>query len=100
MQPSKKMTDKRKRLYVKNKEEQDFLIKARTEFRGLVKAAKASNIDVEDVKHAWLKNGNSSLFVTNPLHKDKKQTYTAALAFYPYQTNRSMPVSHNRTRKS
>ncbi len=67
------MTDKRKRLYVKNKEEQDFLIKARTEFRGLVKAAKASNIDVEDVKHAWLKNGNSSLFVTNPLHKDKKQ---------------------------
>jgi hypothetical protein len=43
------------------------------EYRGLKKAAKESGIDVDTVKHAWLKNDKASLFVKNPNFQIQKQ---------------------------
>lgn len=42
-------------------------------YRGLKKEAEASGIDVDAVKHGWLKSDKSSLFVTNPLYKSQSE---------------------------
>jgi len=36
------------------------------EYRGLKKAADESGVHIDDVKHAWIKNNDASLFVKNP----------------------------------
>ena len=41
-------------------------VKIIEEYRGLKNAAHERGINVDDVKHAWLKSDNASLFVKNP----------------------------------
>tara|TARA_R110000772_G_scaffold174689_1_gene286538 strand:- start:39 stop:1070 length:1032 start_codon:yes stop_codon:yes gene_type:complete len=43
------------------------------EYRGLKKASEESGVDLDDVKHAWLKSDNASLFVKNPNFQLAKQ---------------------------
>jgi hypothetical protein len=40
---------------------------------GLIREAHKAGVDVSTIKHAWLKNDESSLFVTNPLFKGAGQ---------------------------
>ena len=44
------------------------------EFRnlGIVDSCNGFNVDVENVKHLWKKNGQSSVFVKNPMYKEPK----------------------------
>ena len=39
-------------------------------YRGLKAASEEAGVDVESVKHGWLKTKQASLFFKNPLHKD------------------------------
>jgi len=57
------MTNKRYRL---SKDEQEILFK----YRGLKAASEQAGVDIESVKHGWLKTKEASLFFKNPLHKD------------------------------
>jgi hypothetical protein len=41
-------------------------------YRRIKQEAESKGIDVKDVKHGWLKSGESSLFFKNPDFKDKK----------------------------
>ena len=41
-------------------------------YRRIKQEADSKGIDVKDVKHGWLKSGESSLFFKNPDFKDKK----------------------------
>jgi hypothetical protein len=43
------------------------------EYRGLKKASEDTGVDIADVKHAWLKSDNASLFVKNPNFQLAKQ---------------------------
>jgi len=43
------------------------------EYRGLKEIAEKSNVDIDTVKHAWLKSDNASLFVKNPNFQLAKQ---------------------------
>jgi len=43
------------------------------QYRGVKAAAEQAGVDVESVKHGWLKTKDASLFFKNPLHKDKSQ---------------------------
>jgi exosome complex RNA-binding protein Csl4 len=43
------------------------------EYRGLKKVSEEQGIDIDDVKHAWLKSDNASLFVKNPNFQLSKQ---------------------------
>ena len=40
-------------------------------YRGIKKASEDAGVDIEEVKHGWLKTGNASLFFKNPKFKDK-----------------------------
>ena len=42
-------------------------------YRGLKEAAKDAGVDVNSVKHGWLKTKQASLFFKNPLHKDEAE---------------------------
>ena len=42
-------------------------------YRGLKAASEESGIDIESVKHGWLKTKQASLFFKNPLHKDEAE---------------------------
>ena len=57
------MINKRYRL---TKDEQEILFK----YRGLKAASEQAGVDIESVKHGWLKTKEASLFFKNPLHKD------------------------------
>lgn len=47
------------------------------EYRGLKNAADEQGIDINDVKHAWLKDNNASLFVKNPnFQSEKRDAFT------------------------
>ena len=48
-------------------------VKIIEEYRGLKNAAHERGINVDDVKHAWLKSDNASLFVKNPNFQLAKQ---------------------------
>ena len=39
-------------------------------YRGLKEASSQAGVDIESVKHGWLKTKQASLFFKNPLHKD------------------------------
>lgn len=52
---------------------QDDEVKIIKEYRGLKEASENQGISVDDVKHAWLKNDNASLFVKNPNFQIAKQ---------------------------
>ena len=39
-------------------------------YRGLKEASEKAGVDIESVKHGWLKTREASLFFKNPLHKD------------------------------
>ncbi len=41
------------------------------QYRGVKAAAEQAGVDVESVKHGWLKTKDASLFFKNPLHKDE-----------------------------
>jgi len=56
-------TNKRYRL---TPDEQEILFR----YRGLKAASEEAGVDVESVKHGWLKTKQASLFFKNPLHKD------------------------------
>ena len=43
------------------------------QYRGVKAAAEQAGVDVESVKHGWLKTKDASLFFKNPLHKDESQ---------------------------
>jgi len=43
------------------------------EYRGLKDASESQGINVDDVKHAWLKSDNASLFIKNPNFQTAKQ---------------------------
>ena len=43
------------------------------EYRGLKKASEENGVNIDDVKHAWLKSDNASLFVKNPNFQLAKQ---------------------------
>ena len=45
------------------------------EYRGLKEIAEKSNVDIDTVKHAWLKSDNASLFVKNPNFQLAKARY-------------------------
>lgn len=48
-------------------------VKIIEEYRGLKKAAHINGVNVDDVKHAWLKSDKASLFVKNPNFQLAKQ---------------------------
>ena len=60
------MTNKRYRL---TEDEQQLIF----QYRGVKAAAEQAGVDVESVKHGWLKTKDASLFFKNPLHKDESQ---------------------------
>ncbi len=43
------------------------------EYRGLKQVAEESGVHIDDVKHAWLKSDNASLFVKNPNFQSAKR---------------------------
>ena len=45
---------------------QDDEVQIIEEYRGLKKVSEETGVDIDDVKHAWLKSDNASLFVKNP----------------------------------
>ena len=60
----------------KNKRNNRYRLKADEEallmqYRGIKEASDKSGLNVEDVKHGWLKNDNASLFFKNPNYKDE-----------------------------
>ena len=62
----------RKRVYAKDTDEQSYLIQQRKKYRGIKKAAQESGVNIEDVKHGWLKSDNASLFFSNPAFKTQE----------------------------
>ena len=60
------MTNKRYRLTA---DEQEMLFK----YRGVKAASETAGVDIESVKHGWLKTKEASLFFKNPLHKDEAE---------------------------
>ena len=60
------MTNKRYRL---TPDEAEILFR----YRGLKEASQEAGVDVESVKHGWLKTKQASLFFKNPLHKDEAE---------------------------
>ena len=62
------MSDSKNRLRLKEDE-----IQIIEEYRGLKKVSEEQGIDIADVKHAWLKSDNASLFVKNPNFQLAKQ---------------------------
>lgn len=51
-----------------NKQEQELIKK----YRGITKASRQAGVNVEDVKHGWLKTKEASLFFNNPSFKDER----------------------------
>lgn len=60
------MINKRFRL---SKDEQEILFN----YRGVKAASEEAGVDIESVKHGWLKTKQASLFFKNPLHKDEAE---------------------------
>jgi len=60
------MTNKRYRL---KKDEQELIF----QYRGVKAAAEKAGVDVESVKHGWLKTKDATLFFKNPSHKEESQ---------------------------
>lgn len=42
-------------------------------FRGILNASQEADVNIEDLKHGWLKTENASLFFKNPDYKEKEQ---------------------------
>ena len=50
-------------------------------YRGLKEASEKAGVDIESVKHGWLKTREASLFFKNPLHKDDAENKLEELCF-------------------